>query len=272
MKLMILNSSGNVGKSVVARELIYPRFDSAKIIEVETVNKSSKDFPGIDVYKHEPGGDLDLLYLEVLQNENVILDVGASNLAAFWDEISRIAGFVDLFERFVIPATPGDKEQTDTYKTIRFLRSNGIDDAKIRVVFNRVKQSVDHEFAPLLAADFDFDRSLVIRESQLFSELGLLKRTIFDIYNPDLDAYKKRILSEADPRQKLILVKSDLANRMAHKVIEDFDEIFEKITSKKPVSAPGSGAGAGEKEKEEVPAPGGEAPADGGISDDDGDL
>ena len=38
MRIFVLNSSGNVGKSIVSREVLYPFMENAKIIEVETVN------------------------------------------------------------------------------------------------------------------------------------------------------------------------------------------------------------------------------------------
>jgi len=267
MKIMTLNSSGNVGKSMIARELLYPRFEDALIIEVETVNKSSKDFGGgLNVWQFRPGGQYDELYLKIIENENVIVDVGASVLSEFWSEMSAFAGLEMLFDRFVVPTTSDEKQLTDTYKTIRFLRANGIDDEKIKVVFNRVKKSVDAEFSALLKADFDFDESFWIHESPLFSELGLIKKTVADIYNPDLDYYKKKILAAADPKEKVVLLKSDLSNRMAHKVIENFDDLFTRITGEKPVdfmaaaSAPRETAG-------EAPSPGGS-----GVSDDDEEL
>lgn len=44
MKFFVLNSSRNVGKTTITRELIYPFIESPKIIEIETVNSSSEHF------------------------------------------------------------------------------------------------------------------------------------------------------------------------------------------------------------------------------------
>jgi len=227
---MILNSSGNVGKSTIARELFYPRLSGCLIIEVETVNKSTKDFSGFNVYKFEAGQNFEELYLKLMENENVILDIGASNLGEFWRQMSEFAGVEMLFDYFVIPSIPNDKVMADTYKTISFLRDVGIDDNKIKVIFNQVSKNVDTDFSVLLKTDFDFDKELYIKKSTLFTDLGLLKKSIKDIYNPNLDFYKNKILEAKDSKQKLILVKSDLANRMAHTFISHFDFLFEKIT------------------------------------------
>ena len=233
MKIMILNSSGNVGKSTIARELFYPRLNEGLIIEVETVNKSTKDFEGFNVWKFEAGQNFEEVYLKIMEYENVILDIGASNLGEFWRQMSEYAGVEMLFDYYIIPSTPTDKTMADTYKTISFLRSVGIEDEKIKVIFNQVVKSVDTDFAVLLKADFDFDKELFIKKSNLFTDLGLLKKSIKDIYNPDLDYYKQKILEAKEPKEKLILVKSDLANRMAHTFISHFDFLFEKITGEK---------------------------------------
>lgn len=240
MKFFVLNSSGNVGKSLISRELLYPRLDEPFIIEVETVNRGSKEIAHLNVEQFKSGDDFMNLYLKLMEVENVIVDVGASNLANFWEQMSNYDGIESLFDMFIIPTVSGDKEMTDTYKTIKFLRSQGIEDSKIKVIFNRVKNSVESEFSVLLSADYDFDKSLAIKESEIFKELGLMKLTISDIYNPDLDYYKLHILGAKEPKEKLLLVKKDLANRMAVKMKKELDYIFQSITGLKSFSEPTS--------------------------------
>jgi len=230
MKFFVLNSSGNVGKSLISRELLYPRLEDSLIIEVETVNRGSKEMSHLNVEQFKSGDDFMNLYLKLMEIENVIVDVGASNLAVFWEQMSEYAGIESLFDLFIIPTVPGDKEMTDTYKTILFLRSQGINDSKIKVIFNRIKNTVENDFSVLLSADFDFDTTLAIKESSLFKDLGFMKQTIADIYNPNLDYYKSQILSAKEPKEKLLLVKKDLANRMAVKTKEDLDYIFSSIS------------------------------------------
>lgn len=234
MKFFVLNSSGNVGKSLISRELLYPRLDKPLIIEVETVNRGSKEIAHLNVEQFKSGDDFMNLYLKIMEVENVIVDVGASNLANFWEQMSGYEGIELLFDMFIIPTVSGDKEMTDTYKTIKFLRAQGIDDSKIKVIFNRVKNSVDSEFSVLLSTDYDFNTSLAIKESEIFKELGLMKLTISDVYNPSLEYYKSFILSAKNPKEKLMLVKKDLANRMAVKMKKDLDYIFQTVTGLEP--------------------------------------
>ena len=236
MKIFVLNSSGNVGKSLIAREFFWPRLASSLIIEVETVNKGSKDMTGLNVLQFKTDEDFSTVYLKMMENENVIVDVGASHLSGFWEQMKGFAGIEDLFDFFVVPTVPAEKEMTDTFKTIELLRSEGIDEDKIKVIFNKVKKSVSAEFAVLLAAPFSFNEEFFILEKKdLFNDLGFLGKTIKDIYNEDLDSYKDEILSAVTPQEKIKLIKMDLANRQAVKVKEDMDVLFSKITGLEPL-------------------------------------
>lgn len=233
MKIMILNSSGNVGKSTIARELFYPRLTNPLIVEVETVNKSTKDFQNFNVWKFEANDNFEDFYLKIMENENVIVDIGASNLGEFWRQMNGYEGIEMLFDYFIVPAISNDKVIADTYKTVDFLRKQGIDENKIKVIFNQVGRTVKMDFSTLLKTDLKLDEELFIKKSQLFSDLGLLKKSIKDIYQTDVNFYKNKILNAKTPKEKIILIKSDLANRMAHSYIKSFDYIFKRITGLK---------------------------------------
>jgi len=234
MKFMVLNSSGNAGKSLLSRELLYPRLLDTKIVEIETVNSGGSKFESLNILKFKGDGDFTDVYMEILENENIILDVGASNLTRFWESMSTFAGVETLFDYFIVPTSTRGKIQEDTFKTINFLHSEGIPTEKIKVVFNEVVASVKQDFEVLLSVDFPFDDNLYIKKNEsLFNDLGFLKKTIFDIYNPDLDFYKPLFLKEKDGKEKLRLIKMDLANRQAQIVKERMDSVFESITGEK---------------------------------------
>ena len=239
MKIMVLNSSGSVGKSTITRELFAPRLDNALIIEVEGQNISSKDFNTNKKYYTLKVFDnnFENLYLDLIENENVIVDVGASQLENFFTELDKIAGVEMLFDYFIVPTIPSDKAQNDTIKTLMFLQNRGIDLNKIKVIFNSVKNSVEQDFNILIKAaknlGFELDTELYIRENKVFNELGLMRKTLADIYCSDLNYYKDKILNESNAAKKLAYVKIDLANRLGHTAINDLDFTFEKITGQK---------------------------------------
>lgn len=231
MKFFVLNSSGNVGKTTITREVIYPFIENPKIIEIETVNSSSEHFAGLNVEKITDFSNFEDIYLKILETENLILDVGASNLSNFLEKLGEFAGVETLFDFFVIPTVPGDKIATDTARTILYLKSIGIESEKIKVIFNNA-DSIENFNILLLQEDklsYKFDKNLFIPKSKLFTELGLLRCSIKDIYNSDVDSYKQEILN-APVNEKLRLIKKDLANRMAVAMLPKLKSVFENLT------------------------------------------
>ena len=234
MKILVLNSSGNVGKSTIT-QLFSSNLSDVQIIEVETQNKGNSEVEGLNVLKYKAGDDFMTIYEPLMFNENVIVDVGASNLGNFVDQLSEMAGITDVFVHFIIPTTSFDKVQTDTYKTIRLLRSFDVPDSKINVVFNLVEKSVENDFKELLNADFDFNKNLFIPKSSIFKELGFLRTTIHDVYHPELDHYARFMLSTTDRDVKAGFLKKDIINKMIHKIKGQLDYIFQAVTGMAPI-------------------------------------
>lgn len=233
MKIAIINSSGNVGKSTISRELVYARIPEPKIIvEVEGQNSSSSRFQSITSVKFDGSTDFNVFYEYIINDEqNVIFDIGASEIANFVTNISEY-GVLGMFDLFIVPTKADAKIMEDTIKTIKFLQSQDIENDKIKVVFNAVKKDVKTDFAPLLAFKFDyeFNEDCFVRESNIISDLSLLKMTLVDVYNPDKKFYRADLLSEADPQKKKRLLKLDLINQAADKKIKEFDSVWMAIT------------------------------------------
>lgn len=231
MRYFVLNSSGNVGKTTITRELIYPFIENPKIMEIETVNSSSEHFGGLNVEKITDFSNFEDIYLKILETDNLILDVGASNLSNFLEKLGEFAGVETLFDYFIIPTVEGDKVATDTIRTILYLKSIGIENEKIKVVFNN-SDNIENFNIIFLQEDkinYKFDKDLFVPKSKLFTELGLLRCTINDIYNVDVDIYKQEILN-APANEKLRIIKKDLANRMAVAMLPKLKNVFEKLT------------------------------------------
>ena len=251
MKIMILNSSGNVGKSTIT-SLFSTKMESTKIIEVETVNKGNSEVAGLDVFKFDSKDNFADCYEQIVMNENVVLDIGASSLGNFMDSLAEYAGIETLFDVFIIPSISDDKIQTDTFKTIQFLRALEVEDSKIKVIFNRVKNTVEAEFSDLLNAPFDFDTSLFIKESSVFKELGFLRLTADEVFHEDAMYYTQKMLIEKDTKQKAMFLKMDLTNKMLHKTKENLDYIFEKTTGEKVFKAEKKKSSKKEEPQEEL--------------------
>lgn len=238
MKFFVCNSSGNVGKTTITRELLYSFMaEPKKILEIESVNSSSSNFENIEVEKISDFSNFENIYIKIIETDNLILDVGASLLSNFLDKMGEFAGVETLFDYFIIPTTQGDKVPTDTARTILYLQSIGISNDKIKVIFNSVENISDFDILikqePKLNG-FKFNTNYQIPKTKLFSELGLLKKTINEIINFDVDSYKNDIL-QADSKDKLRLVKTDLANRMAVSLYPHLKAIYEELTGCKAI-------------------------------------
>ena len=76
MKIAVVNFSGNVGKSTVARHLLLPRVRGAELIAVESSNAYEGQSRG-HALRGRQFGELQE-YLQTV--DNVVVDVGASNI------------------------------------------------------------------------------------------------------------------------------------------------------------------------------------------------
>lgn len=136
MKFCLLNLSGNVGKSTLAVHLLAAFRPGAKIVSVETFNSTIADtVDGIDVLEWD-ASQFREIFRELMIGDEVIVDVGASNVGTFMAQMKRFKSSVGEFDLILVPTTPHDKQQKDTVATIEWLHDLGVDRKKIRVVFN----------------------------------------------------------------------------------------------------------------------------------------
>lgn len=137
MKLCVLNLSGNVGKSTLAVHLLAAFAPGARMISVESVNASAlKAMEGLDV-EALSASRFKEIFREIMLHEELIVDVGASNGAAFMTEMTRFRSAVGEFDALLVPTVPADKQQRDTIATIDWLHKLGVDGRKVRVLFNQ---------------------------------------------------------------------------------------------------------------------------------------
>lgn len=135
MKIMVLNFSGNVGKSTISRHFLSPRLDDALVVAVETINSDENEVAAIK------GNQFSTLVNSIIamSSRSIIVDVGASNVESLLAEMANIEGAHEEFDFFIIPTVAGKKQQIDTIKTIQALNSLGIEPGKIKLIFNQVK-------------------------------------------------------------------------------------------------------------------------------------
>ncbi|ACT52077.1 StbB family protein [Methylovorus glucosotrophus] len=249
-KVVVLNVSGNVGKTTISSQLLYPRMRDASgkfptLVEVETYNKSAAGLPGITAIQ-KTGSQYRDVYELAYEDPALIVDVGASNIVPFFEQLTTYRGSAEVFDMFIVPTTPGSKEMHDTLKTIQLLRMFGVGDDRLRVVFTRVASDVVDEFKLLYNASatdthsFNFDKNLTIFETELFKELGELGETVDSLLSDDSD-YPTLIRAAETPQDKKRLVKRDMALRMARSVNDNLDFVFSHLAlqvAEKPTVKP----------------------------------
>ena len=234
MKIALINNSGNVGKTTIAREVLGVNMSNAVVIEVETHNAGNTKYERVfNEYHKISATEIEDLYARLVENEDVVLDIGASNILDFLRQLEQFAGLETLIDLFIVPSTKDAKQLQDTIKTINILMNLNISPDKIVVVANRVNPAeFERDFKILLNTQkelgFRFSKDLIIRETSVLKDLELFGKTLNEIMNDDTD-YLKKIVETKGTKEQAKWVKLDLAKRASEKVYQDFKKVFNNI-------------------------------------------
>jgi MinD-like ATPase involved in chromosome partitioning or flagellar assembly len=236
MKIAVMNYTGTVGKTTIAAHLLSPRMSCAEVFAIESINESASGL-GIDVetIKGEKFKDL---FKKLLTLTDAIIDVGASNVEDFLNGMVKAEDSHLEFDLFLVPVTKGSKEQIETIKFINTLSSFDIPAEKIKLVFNRVEEEVEEEFARL----FNFAKKenkcianpeAAIFENELFDMAAVKKITITAILN-DANDYKAMLRELGkDGDKKLVSHYADMhyMKAAAKSVNRNLDNVFAVLTA-----------------------------------------
>ena len=167
MKIAVINFSGNVGKSTVARHLLLPRVPGAELIAIESLNADEGQGQAL---RGRQFGELQE-YLQTVSS--VVVDIGASNVEELMAQMQRYRGSHEDFDAFVVPTVPALKQQQDTIATVIELNRLGVSASRLKLVFNMVESgiAVAQAFDPLLA----FLKQQPIARVNLNCKLGPMK-------------------------------------------------------------------------------------------------
>lgn len=226
MKLAVINFSGNVGKTTVARHLLLPRIPGSSLVAVETINDDQEDHASL---RGNQFGDLQD-YVQTV--DSAVIDIGASNVEQMLALMERYHGSHEDFDFFIVPTVPAFKQQRDTIATLTELRRLGVPAHKLRVVFNMVDTTEDFDrvFEPVLA----FARHTHIDRADGACRIGLnevyelVKRSPIDLgaLAEDGTDYKALIAQAADTSEKLVHARRLAARRLARGVVPELNACF----------------------------------------------
>jgi hypothetical protein len=229
MRTAVINFSGNVGKSTLARHLLAPRMPNTKVIAVETINADSASELNVK------GSDFGHIQESLQFEEKIIIDVGASNVEDFLALMRRYRGSHTDFDLFVVPTVPAPKQQRDTLECIKALIQIGVDPYRIVVIFNQVDPQIDLQtiFDPIFKFAAASGACMVselatVWQSDLFALIRGTNESLQDIINDPRDL-KAQIRCESDMQVKVELVRRLSIQRLALGVQENLDLVFTEI-------------------------------------------
>lgn len=200
-KIAVINFSGNVGKSTVAGQLLKPRMDNAQIFSIESINNGLSSNDGdIQILK---GKNFKQLMNEIIPLDAAIVDVGASNVEDFIKLMQQHVGSHEEFDYFVIPVVKENKVQLDTLHTIEVLRTIGIEDRKIRIIFNKldIDDIIEDEFEILFGLNLSPAPKAVIFENEVYENLKGVGKSLADLISDNTD-YRAKLRQATDQNEK----------------------------------------------------------------------
>lgn len=226
MKLAVINFSGNVGKSTVARHLLAPRIPGCPVVAVESIN--ADDGQPVTIR-----GRQFAQLQEFLQSvDNVVVDIGASNVEELLKLMQRYRDSQADFDGFVVPTVPARKQQQDTAATLAELARIGVAPARLRLLFNQVEDDspIERTFETLLA----YCASSGVAQPRpgaclSFNEVyALVRGTGLSLAELAADGtdYKAQIAQADSQSDKLVLAQRLAIQRLARGVVPELDACF----------------------------------------------
>ncbi|SDK52898.1 hypothetical protein SAMN05192566_1536 [Methylophilus rhizosphaerae] len=236
MKIAVLNYTGTVGKTTIAAHLLSPRMPNAEVFAIESINETASGL-GLEVetIKGEKFKDL---FKKLLSLTDAIIDVGASNVEAFLNGMIKAEDSHLEIDLFLVPVTSGSKEQAETIKFINTLSSLGIPNEKIKLVFNRVEEDAEQEFARLFTYSKKENKCIALPEAAIFEnelfDMAAVKKVTISAILADANDYKSMLMhlgKDGDKKQASQYADMHFMKALAKSVNRNLDQVFATVTS-----------------------------------------
>lgn len=226
MKIAVINFSGNVGKTTVARHLLLPRIAGAELVTVESIN--ADDGQG-QALRGRQFGELQE-YLQTI--ESVVVDIGASNVEELLALMRRYRGSQDDFDCFVVPTVPALKQQQDTIATLVELSRLDVPASRLKLVFNMVEDDIEvgRAFDALLSfvaarPIAEADKRCRLGTNEIYGRVKGGRADIAALASDPTD-YKALIAGAGSTEDKLDLAQKLATRRLASGVLPELDACF----------------------------------------------
>lgn len=231
MKAMIINFSGNVGKSTITKYLLAPRLPDCKIYSVESINENEHEEENIR------GNALGAILDDMLMHDNALLDVGSSNAETVVSLLARYDDAHEDFDAFIIPVISKPKVINDSIATAQALAEMGVPHEKIIIMLNQIDIETDKviEFAKisdLNGIDLTYCDELAIPTHDFFSRIAGTGIDFLEVLNDETDYTK--LVKETDKNSPELggYVLRRALKRLATSLDKTFSEVFDLFKSK----------------------------------------
>lgn len=227
---VVMNFSGNVGKSTLSRHLLAPRLPGAKVFSIESIN--------LDDSQEEAtrGRDFGELLQSLPDYPYAVVDVGASNVEDFTARMQQYEGSHEDFDLFLIPTVSSKKQQADTISILQTLSDLGVPGHKLRVLFNRLEPATNlsktfhgffrlHEATPQL---FTLHPLVSLQENELYGKLQGTTTTIEDLLTDPTD-FSSKIEEAQTKEERFRWVEKRALKRLATGAKKELDAAFQLL-------------------------------------------
>jgi hypothetical protein len=242
MKICVLNLSGNVGKTALSVHLLHAFRPDAKYLEVETYNTTESENIDNLVVEQFKGSEFKDIFRQLMTHDDLILDVGASNVGEFMQELTKFRSAVGELDLVVVPTVPADKQQKDTIATIQWLSELGIPASKIRVVFNQHDgdATINQTYGHVLGyASLDGQKKacwlphVIVSSNEVFELVKETRQTIRSLANDQTDwkAARQAAKAAGDMAALDAAMDSQIAHDLSRAAYANLEQAYEDLFS-----------------------------------------
>lgn len=239
-RVAILSRSGNVGKTTLARHLLFPRMEGVDdIIYIESTNADNESKEG----KMVRAAQFEKVARKIMESVSVIVDIGASNIEETLELMRQIEGSHEDLDYVLVPIIKSPKQRQDSINTVYELIAMGVDPSKIKAVYNRVgvTESVEEEFSDVIFAlnkmGVEYNPKAVVFESNFFPKFHDMKITLKELFAVTIDENRarqndlRRMEQRTDEETKQLHELSSLITlqRNAMSAMTNLDNVYEAL-------------------------------------------
>ncbi|WP_299189699.1 hypothetical protein [uncultured Psychrobacter sp.] len=247
LKICIINSSGNSGKTISGRWLVKPRLQDPVYFRI---GYNNRNISGDEV--SAPAEKLINVHIELMMDTSVIVEVEISEYERTIDRMTQMMGCHEDYDFFLVPVVDSSpKLIADSIGTIKTLINMGVPPHKIRILFNRDpgRHSAYDYFEELTDTlnelKISYDLNAQFQCYDFYEKLEALNLSFEDLTEHDLinaQAHLKKItekgrvyrLTDTEKAAKSFYIEVVLAQRAALAYKSEHDEVFEILFQNNP--------------------------------------